>query len=109
MPPTTPRATPWATSFVTRLERDVADLCAWQDGAQGSSTDGATRTVTLVPDPGVLPDTQLTMTISPDALLLRFHCKSAPSRQLLCLHGDTLKDRLARRTARTIDLEVIAA
>ena len=91
-------------AFVTQLERDVVEFC----GASDLSLEGAARTVTLTPDPRILPDTQLTITISPDALSLRFHCESARSRELLCLHGDTLKARLVLRTGRTVDLEVIA-
>ncbi|MFC4419372.1 type III secretion HpaP family protein [Cupriavidus pampae] len=91
-------------AFVTQLERDVVEFC----GASGLSLEGAARTVTLTPDPRILPDTQLTITISPDALSLRFHCESARSRELLCLHGDTLKARLVLRTGRTVDLEVVA-
>lgn len=92
-------------TFVTQLERDVVEFC----GAGDLLSDGAARTVTITPDPRVLPDTQLTMTISPDALSLRFHSESAQSRELLCLHGDTLKSRLALRTGRTVDLAIVSA
>lgn len=90
-------------NVVAQLERDVVEFC----GAGDLLSDGPTRTVTLTPDPRVLPDTQLTMTISPDALSLRFHSESARSRELLCLHGDTLKSRLALRTGRTVDLAIV--
>ncbi|WP_342050848.1 MULTISPECIES: type III secretion HpaP family protein [unclassified Cupriavidus] len=92
-------------TFVTQLERDVVEFC----GAGDLLSDGSARTVTITPDPRVLPDTQLTMTISPDALSLRFHSESAQSRELLCLHGDTLKSRLALRTGRTVDLAIVSA
>lgn len=89
-------------AFVTQLERDVGAFC----GAGELAADGPARTVTLTPDPRVLPETRLTMTISPDALSLRFHSESARSRELLCLHGDTLKSRLAGRTGRTVEIEI---
>ncbi|WP_322027446.1 type III secretion system protein SctP [Burkholderia sp. BCC1977] len=45
-------------------------------------------------DPNLLPDTLLSMTLSPPCLSLRFETAHAQSRQLICAHQDTLRTTL---------------
>ncbi len=45
-------------------------------------------------DPNLLPDTTLSMELSPDRLRLRFQTSNVLSRQLICTHQDTLRTTL---------------
>lgn len=51
--------------------------------------------ITVPLDPGVLPDCELRLTLSPGAMTLRFRTGSAESAALVSQHRDTLRARLA--------------
>lgn len=62
--------------------------------------------LTLNLDPRVLPDTRLTLQLSPHTLWLRFHAGHPRARDLLFEHGDALRQRIYVLLAQCIDVEL---
>jgi type III secretion control protein HpaP len=62
--------------------------------------------VTLDLDPRVLPDTRLTLRLSPHTLWLRFLAAHPRARDLLSEHGDALRQRIHVLLEQRIDIEL---
>ena len=62
--------------------------------------------VTLDIDPRVLPETRLTLQLSPHTLWLRFHAGHPRARDLLSEHGDALRQRIHVLLEQRIDVEL---
>ena len=62
--------------------------------------------VTLDLDPRVLPETRLTLQLSPHTLWLRFHAGHPRARDLLSEHGDALRQRIHVLLEQRIDVEL---
>jgi hypothetical protein len=97
-PPPTPSADAWETALATA----IGTLCI--------SADPAFRhwTVQVPLDPAVLPETRLTVTLSPLRLQLRFVTDSAWSQHLLAERGPRLVALLSECLlgVRDIDLDI---
>jgi len=84
------------------LARLLSNFC----GSRAIQAGGECWEVTLDLDPRVLPDTRLTLRLSPHTLWLRFHAGHPRARDLLSEHGDALRQRIHVLLERRVDVEL---
>ncbi len=84
----------------------LAQLLSRFCGSRIVKAGGECWEVTLDLDPRVLPETRLTLQLSPHTLWLRFHTGHPRARDLLSEHGDALRQRIHVLLEQRIDVEL---
>ena len=84
----------------------LAQLLSRFCGSRIVKAGGECWEVTLDLDPRVLPETRLTLQLSPHTLWLRFHAGHPRARDLLSEHGDALRQRIHVLLEQRIDVEL---
>lgn len=84
----------------------LAQLLSRFCGSQVVKANSECWEVTLDLDPRVLPDTRLTLRLSPHTLWLRFLAAHPRARDLLSEHGDALRQRIHVLLEQRIDVEL---
>ncbi|WP_439893283.1 type III secretion system protein SctP (plasmid) [Ralstonia sp. 25C] len=84
----------------------LAQLLSRFCGSHVVKAGGECWEVTLDLDPRVLPETRLTLQLSPHTLWLRFHAGHPRARDLLSEHGDALRQRVHVLLEQRIDVEL---
>lgn len=84
----------------------LAQLLSKFCGSRVVKAGGECWEVTLDLDPRVLPDTPLTLRLSPHTLWLRFLAAHPRARDLLSEHGDALRQRIHVLLEQRIDVEL---
>ncbi|NKA51056.1 type III secretion protein HpaP [Ralstonia solanacearum] len=84
------------------LARLLSQFCA----SQAIRSGGECWEISLDLDPKILPETRLTLRLSPHTLSLRFEAGHPRSRHLLSEHGDTLRQRIHALLRQQVDVEL---
>ena len=84
------------------LAERIASFCA----SPALERAGGRWEVVVKLDPAILPQTQLHLVLSDGTLSLRFECRDARARQLICDNGDALRSRLEARLGARIVVHV---
>ncbi|WP_275761310.1 type III secretion system protein SctP [Ralstonia pseudosolanacearum] len=89
-------------TMTEHLARLLSQFCA----SQAIRSGGECWEISLDLDPQILPETRLTLRLSPHTLSLRFEAGHPRSRHLLSEHGDTLRQRIHALLRQQVDVEL---
>ncbi|KAF3458697.1 type III secretion protein HpaP [Ralstonia solanacearum] len=89
-------------TMTEHLARLLSQFCA----SQAIRSGGECWEISLDLDPKILPETRLTLRLSPHTLSLRFETGHPRSRHLLSEHGDTLRQRIHALLRQQVDVEL---
>ncbi|CBJ40489.1 Type III secretion protein HpaP, HRP-associated protein (plasmid) [Ralstonia solanacearum CMR15] len=89
-------------TMTEHLARLLSQFCA----SQAIRSGGECWEISLDLDPKILPETRLTLRLSPHTLSLRFEAGHPRSRHLLSEHGDTLRQRIHALLRQQVDVEL---